>query len=544
MLPDLAAMSSTSFQITATTGAFPLEAGTIFTNTVEVNTTLLGDDPSNNVAETAATVFPLLYIHEIQGSGDSNTMPGAIVNIEAIVVGDFQDNDGDLFDTDLDGFYVQEELADYDNDKSTSEGLFVYAPGATDVAVGDLVCLTGEVGEYSDQTQLTLQGDLKICGHATLPAPVSLTLPVRDISDFERYEGMLVSFPQALVISEYYNYDRYNEVVLAEPFVDERPFQPSAYLDPTTEADAIDDAASLIARSRITLDDARSAQNPPLLRHPNGAPYALDNRFRGGDMVQDATGVLGQGFGIYRLQPTVAATYIEENPRPDASPAVGGSVQVGAFNVLNYFLTLDDGSDICGPNLDMECRGADTPQEFDRQRAKILAALEEIEADVFGLVELENTTGVTPTADLVAGLNDTLGAGTYAHIETGTIGGDAIKVGLIYKASTVTPLGDFVVLDDPAFLDPNNTGVPKNRAALVQTFQDNRSGETFTVVVNHLKSKGSDCGGAPDDDPVQGNCNLTRAMAADYLVDWLSTNPTGTGTGNNLIIGDLNAYDK
>lgn len=33
-------------------------------------------------------------------------------------------------------------------------------------------------------------------------------------------------------------------------------------------------------------------------------------------------------------------------------------------------------------------------------------------------------------------------------------------------------------------------------------------------------------------------------MAADYLVDWLATNPSGTGTGNNLIIGDLNAYDK
>jgi len=544
MLPDLAAMSSTSFQITATTGAFPLAAGTIFTNTVEVDTTLPGDDPANNVAETAATVFPLVYIHDIQGSGDSTPMPGAIVNIEAIVVGDFQDNDGDLFDTDLDGFFVQEQMADYDDDSTTSEGVFVYAPGAIDVGEGDVVCLTGEVGEYSDQTQLTLQSDVKICGESALPAPVPLTLPVSDLSDFEHYEGMLVTFPQALVISEYYNYDRYNEVVLAEPFVDERPFTPSAYLDPTTEAAAIADAMSLTARSRITLDDARSAQNPPLLRHPNGAPYTLVNRFRGGDRVQDATGVLGEGFGLYRLQPTAAATYLQENERPDSSPAVGGSVQVSAFNVLNYFLTLDDGSDICGPNLDMECRGADTQEEFDRQRAKILAALEEIEADVFGLVELENTTGVTPTADLAAGLNDALGAGTYAHIETGTIGGDAIKLGIIYKPATVTPLGDFAVLDDPEFLDPNNTGVPKNRAALVQTFQDNHTGETFTVVVNHLKSKGSDCGGPPDDDPVQGNCNLTRAMAADYLVDWLATNPTETGMGNNLIIGDLNAYDK
>jgi predicted extracellular nuclease len=79
---------------------------------------------------------------------------------------------------------------------------------------------------------------------------------------------------------------------------------------------------------------------------------------------------------------------------------------------------------------------------------------------------------------------------------------------------------------------------------LAQAFEENATGGVFTVAVNHLKSKGSDCGGAPDDDPVQGNCNGTRTAAAEALVDWLAADPTGSGDLDALIMGDLNSYDK
>ena len=65
----------------------------------------------------------------------------------------------------------------------------------------------------------------------------------------------------------------------------------------------------------------------------------------------------------------------------------------------------------------------------------------------------------------------------------------------------------------------------------------------LTVVVNHLKSKGSSCG-AGDDDPDQGNCNGTRTAAAEALVDWLATDPTNSDDTDYMIIGDLNAYDR
>lgn len=148
-----------------------------------------------------------------------------------------------------------------------------------------------------------------------------------------------------------------------------------------------------------------------------------------------------------------------------------------------------------------------------------------------------------PVADLVSGLNDALGAGTYAYIATGAIGSDAIRQALIYQPATVTPLGAYAVLDsslDPRFLDGYN------RPVLAQAFQDKNTGGIFTVAVNHLKSKGSDCNavGDPDLGDGAGNCNLTRKYAAEALVDWLAGDPTGSGNTAALIIGDLNSYDK
>ena len=72
----------------------------------------------------------------------------------------------------------------------------------------------------------------------------------------------------------------------------------------------------------------------------------------------------------------------------------------------------------------------------------------------------------------------------------------------------------------------------------------NATGARFTVVVNHLKSKGSDCNdvGDPDAGDGQGNCSRTRKQAAKALVDWLATDPTGSGDPDFLIIGDLNSY--
>lgn len=56
------------------------------------------------------------------------------------------------------------------------------------------------------------------------------------------------------------------------------------------------------------------------------------------------------------------------NPRPTDVPDFGGSGQIASFNVLNCFVSIDDGVDECGPaRFPQDCRGADSEFELDRQ---------------------------------------------------------------------------------------------------------------------------------------------------------------------------------
>ena len=70
------------------------------------------------------------------------------------------------------------------------------------------------------------------------------------------------------------------------------------------------------------------------------------------------------------------------------------------------------------------------------------------------------------------------------------------------------------------------------------------TGARFTVIDNHLKSKGSECDdvGDPDAGDGQGNCNRTRDLAAAALLDWIASDPTGSGDTDFLVLGDFNAY--
>jgi predicted extracellular nuclease len=503
--------------------------------------TILNDD---------ACGLPFTPAYDIQGSGSTAAITGTVTT-QGVVVGDFEGSSS----TGIEGFYLQDATGD--GNTATSDGIFVFTGGANTVTPGELVRVTGYARERFGQTALNGSNSntspvtqIADCGTGSVAA-TDVYLPFHD-SDFpERFEGMSVRFPQSLVISEYFNYDRFGELVLALPLAGEsRPFTPTSVVAPGAPAQARALANGL---SRITLDDGKSSQNPEFLRHPNGSQFLLSNLFRGGDTVTDTVGVLGFDFNLYRVQPTGPATYVAANPRPAAPSSLGpATLRVGSMNTLNFFLTPDypTGDPLdnkCGPGNNVECRGwdSDQPNEFTRQRSKLLQALAGVNADVLGLNELENSTGVDPLGDpakgIVPGLNAMPGVGPYAAIGTGVIGTDAIRVGLIYKPSKVTPIGPFKLLTtavDPRFIDT------KNRPSLAQTFEENATGARFTVVVNHLKSKGSDCNdvGDPDTGDGQGNCNLTRTNAAQALVDWIAGDPTGSGDQDFLIVGDLNSY--
>jgi len=465
-------------------------------------------------------------IHTVQGSGLSSPLVGTGVTIEGIVVGDYQDTPSEFG-----GFYLQEETAQADADPLTSEGVFVFDNGSgTTVQPGDLVRARGTVAEFQGLTELNAISGLTVCSTGNpLPAATPVSLPVQNVTDLEAFEGMLVQFDQTLTATEVFNLGRFGEVSLSGAG---RLYTGTAVADPGPAALAVIDQNN---RSRIILDDGNNQQNIDPTRYPQGG-LSASNTLRVGDTLPGLTGVMDFRFSNYRIQPVGAITWNHTNPRTAAPEPVGGNLKVASFNVLNFF----NGDGLGGgfPTA----RGADTQAELDRQKAKEVSALKAIDADIVGLMEIENDAPPNSAIEeLVAGLNAAMGAGTYSFIDTGVIGTDEIKVALIYKPASVSPVGAFKTITsatDPRFIDT------LNRPSLAQTFEKTATGARLTVVVNHLKSKGSDCNavGDPDTGDGSGNCNITRTNAAKALVDWLATDPTASGDPDFLFIGDFNSY--
>lgn len=457
-------------------------------------------------------------IHAIQGSGDQSPLAGKTVTIEGVVTGDFQ--------TGLEGFFVQEEEEDADEDSTTSEGIFVFDKGESEVSLGQLVRVRGKVVEYKGLTELTEVESVEIVGQAPPVEPLPIDLPVKAITDWEAYEGMLVTIPETMTVSGNYFQGRYGQVELAS---EGRLYQPTSVVDPGTAADEMQ---TLNKKRLIILDDGSNRRNP------DPVPFIGEmNTLRVGDAVTGLTGILTYAFDAYRIHPIGSVDFQRVNDRDPFVPETGGQLVVASFNVLNYFN--GDGKGGGFPTS----RGASSMAEFRRQRAKIAAAILSMQADVVGLMEIEND-GYGPESaiqDLVTLLNEQSvayrGSGTYAFVAPEfDLGTDEIKVALIYRQNTVELAGQ------PATTTESPFG--HRRPPLAATFKEKSSGEKFTVVVNHFKSKG--CGSASglnaDQSDGQGCWNAERTEAARTLASWLEADPTKSGDQDILIIGDLNCY--
>ncbi|MBB3169479.1 ExeM/NucH family extracellular endonuclease [Simiduia aestuariiviva] len=503
---------------------------------------------ANPVAEEPA---PLMKIHQVQGAGDSVTL-STPVQIEGIVVGDYQRSDQ------LRAFFVQEEDADADADPATSEGIYVYCGNRcdVDVSVGDLVRVTGTPKEYYGMSQLNVgrSSDVELVSTAqALPTPVEMTLPVpvsaTNLDDaqaeidayYEAREGMLVRWTKPLSVVAHFNLGRYGTMQLA----DERLYQFTHLQPPSAEGFEAHQIAT--AARTLMLDDGSGMQNPEPTPYPMPG-LSGDNYLRAGDTLANLTGPLHYSFSNWTVQPVpeqFSYDFVASNPRTEAPQPWRDSLTVASFNLLNYFTTLDLGPDVCGPDANMGCRGADNTDELARQQAKLVAALCEMDADIVGLIELENpnlgSVGETPLDTLVNAVNAACGG--YASVHTGTLGTDAATVGIMYKPSSAMLEGAHAVLDTPDYVDPMNTGRGKHRPMLAQTFRDLRTGKVFTLAMAHLKAKSSSCGEGDDDVARgQGTCNGTRTAAVEVALDWLKGRPTGTVSPHLLVMGDLNAY--
>jgi predicted extracellular nuclease len=469
-----------------------------------------------------------LTIPQIQGSGPTSPYANTVQTTSGVITR--------ILPT---GFYIQDEKGD--GDPTTSDAIFVY--GATTTAgVGTEVRVTGTVTEYTPSGAPRSYTELKDVSAVTILstghtiAPVNIELPN---SDLARYEGMLVRFTNPLTVNgNSYLGDR-GELVLSNG---RRETATNRYRAGTAEANAL---LAANAQNFVVLDDG-------IFVTPDHIPYlGQDNTVRSGDTVTDLVGVLdfgsiGGGSGWYKLQPTEAPVFSRTNPRIDVPTVAAGNVRVASANVLNFFTTFTDGTDVTGATgqgctigtstAKSNCRGADSMTEFVRQRDKIVDELKAMNADAVGLMEIQNN-GDVALAYLVGALNQAIGSTTYAYVpKPAATGTDAIRVAMIYKPAVLTLVGGALSDGDAV----------NNRAPIAQTFKVNANGAKFSLIVNHLKSKGSCGGGAGDTDSGdgQGCWNATRVLQAKRLFNYFIPTVVQAAGGDTdvLAVGDFNSY--
>lgn len=449
--------------------------------------------------------------------------------------------------TGMDGFFMQDPAGDPDD--GFSDGIFVYIPEAntfheTDISLGGAYRLSAQVRLFNGRTQVDFVSALARCDDDTYSIdPVSLTLPA-EREELFAFESMLVRFDQELTLSQNYFQGRYGQLSLS---ADGRLFQPNNGNDLGESREGND-------RRLIFLDDGMDLNGAG--DNPDPPPFSyLDDEgnlraYRVGDSVSNVVGILDYGrvssfSGVhnFRIQPTQTPTFSVVNARPDAPADVGGDVVVAAFNVENYFTTFRE-------------RGAFNQAEFERQNAKLIPAMLGMNADIIGLMEIENNGGPGDTAsssntdstaidELVTRLNAAISdpAQHYAAIpDPAFIGDDQIKQAIIYRPSVVMPLGAPFSSEHEAFTVGDST-----RPAIAQMFRTlGDDAGSFAVAVNHFKSKR--CGPPPerpgDEESDEGCYSQTRVEQAQALLELLQDIATLYGDTDALIIGDLNAYGR
>ncbi|MFM5880461.1 ExeM/NucH family extracellular endonuclease [Aeromonas sanarellii] len=455
------------------------------------------------------------------------------------------------------GFFIQDVQGD--GDPATSDGLFVYSTKANAAIVpGAEVCVSGKVKEYFNQTQLSADELVVTQPAGAVPAAVDL-LPVagESLSQLlERHEGMQVRLvpESSLVVTRNFSFDydgKRNNLVLAYG---------APLIKSTQKFAAMSQEASNWAlrnqQNQLVVETDAKAPDGVLPWFPGF--NAEDGYLRIGDRLNGLEGALGYSYNLFRLVANnrIDAIQIDHSgwdrvETPELAEA--GDLRVASFNVLNFFTTVVGGdANPTGSN-----RGALTVAEFELQRTKIVSAIIRLNADVVGLMEIENNGygDNSAIANLVGALNAAQPdeADHYRWIASPDgkpIGTDAITVGLIYRPAKVTPEGAASLIALPVqqaeAQDASGKPVTINqgmRESLVQRFSSPKGDAPLTLVVNHLKSKGSACFEDYPDyataDPLdgQGHCNALRVSAAKVLGEQLK----GV-SGDLLLIGDMNAY--
>lgn len=481
------------------------------------------------------------------------------------------------------GFYLTDPVGD--GNPATSDGIFVYlsdkdfATKYADIKPGAELCLEAKVEEYYGGTQLKPTFESGKARVQVTTQGLNVPTSVLQVNEGEslaqamnRYEGMRVRLDSSsdLHLTRNYGFDYKvyrNNVELAH----KTPLIKPTQIHVASSADAVA-LATKNGSNRLVVESDNKAPDGVL---PWFLGWDADQGYlRLGDQLTGLEGVIVYNKDAFRLvvpgDVTLTAGALQRSPeedRQDAPARLSGSdLRIGSFNVLNYFTSHSSIGGalnvLCKDQTDADSakgcnRGAKSQPEFEKQRTKIVNAITAMDADLLGLMEMENNGFEDNSAlhNLVTRLNeqqkDASKHYAYVRLPVSTLtdgkffGGDAIMVAMIYRPALLTPSGDASVIKLPEqrYITGGVAKTAGQRDSLVQTFTIAKSKEPLTLVVNHLKSKGSGCyengDGKTEPADLQGKCTEFRVSAAKVLGETVSKLP-----GQVLLVGDFNSYAK
>ncbi|BBT79301.1 nuclease [Aeromonas veronii] len=481
------------------------------------------------------------------------------------------------------GFYLTDPVGD--GNPATSDGIFVYlsdkdfATKYADIKPGAELCLEAKVEEYYGGTQLKPTFESGKARVQVTTQGLNVPTSVLQVNEGEslaqamnRYEGMRVRLDSSsdlhLTRNFGFDYKVYrNNVELSHKAPLLKPTQ--LHVASSPEAVAL---ATKNGSNRLVVESDNKAPDGVLPWFPG---WDADQGYlRLGDQLTGLEGVIIYNKDAFRLvvpgDVTLTAGALQRSPeedRQDAPARLSGSdLRIGSFNVLNYFTSHSSIGGalnvLCKDQTDADSakgcnRGAKSQPEFEKQRTKIVNAITAMDADLLGLMEMENNGFEDNSAlhNLVTRLNeqqkDASKHYAYVRLPVSTLtdgkffGGDAIMVAMIYRPALLTPSGDASVIKLPEqrYITGGVAKTAGQRDSLVQTFTIAKSKEPLTLVVNHLKSKGSGCyengDGKTEPADLQGKCTEFRVSAAKVLGETVSKLP-----GQVLLVGDFNSYAK
>jgi predicted extracellular nuclease/2',3'-cyclic-nucleotide 2'-phosphodiesterase (5'-nucleotidase family) len=539
-------------------------------------------------------------IKDIQGSGSASPLVGQVVSTQGVVTAAYPTGG-------LNGFYIQTAGPDTAN---ASDAIFVQG-AATFPAVGDSVDVTGTVSEDFDLTRLT--GATWSAHTPTFPAVTfKEVIPGTDCTEGSCPDAAALDTAREAVEGEAFKPGGGHPWTLTDVY-DGAPYYSNgtnnvsanfgelgvaaesnkALVAPTEIFDAQNQATQVANRKayndahRIILDDGSTVNYNLAANKGTPVPWMTQTYQPrvGAAVTFPGAVVVVKDFGAWRALPSTQVTGepTATQPQPQqtrsaiaAGPEdVGGDVKLATFNVLNFFPTTGNeyvaagGGNVCtyftdrdgaqtttnqcgNPNANSGNgpRGAANAANLQRQRDKIVAAINTANADIVSLEELENSVKFGKNRDFAIGeLVDALNVGhlgkwafvpSPAPADLPAVGDqDVIRTGFIYQPANIALVGTSRVLANQS----SGTGVFANaREPLAQAFKKVGSpdADAFAVIVNHFKSKGSGF----DDGTGQGNANPDRVAQANSLVTFANQFQTDRGISRTFLVGDFNAYSE